>query len=707
MAANKLKFALGAFVLLLISAFFWSDLGSLLSLESLRLNRDFLASYFSQDPLLVSSVFLSLYVIVATLSIPGAALLTLAAGAIFGLGYGTLISSVASSLGATLAFLGSRYFFRNLVEKHFRTQMEAINLGLKKEGSSYLLSLRLIPIFPFFIVNLLLGLTQYSVWRFFFVSQLGMLPGTFVYVNAGTQIAKIKSVGEILSPGLLLSFALVGLVPLLFRWMISLRKKKETFVKPKKFDFNLIVIGGGSGGLVSSYIASAVKAKVALIEMHKMGGDCLNTGCVPSKAFIRSAKAFKEISRSDEFGIKVESPRVHFAQVMERVQKVIGLIEPHDSPERYRQLGVECFFGKAHILSPYEVKVGDRVLSARNIIIATGARPLIPNIQGLELVRPLTSENVWSLREQPKRLLVLGGGPIGCELAQAFARLGTEVTLIEKGSRVLLREDEDVSGEVTQILLREKVRVLTSHKAVRVKEGSILICEHQGREIQVEFDQILFALGRKANVEGFGLEDLGLEVSDRGTLVADQYLRTTSFRNIFVCGDVTGPYQFTHAAAHQAWHASVNALFSPLKIKVDYRVIPWCTFCDPEVARVGLNELECKEQAIEYEVTKYHLDDLDRAIADGDARGFIKILTPLNSDKILGVTIVGSKAGDMITEFVLAMKHGLGLNKILSTIHIYPTWSEANKNTAGRWKQKNAPQFALKILKEFHRWRRG
>jgi pyruvate/2-oxoglutarate dehydrogenase complex dihydrolipoamide dehydrogenase (E3) component len=534
-----------------------------------------------------------------------------------------------------------------------------------------------------------------------------------VYVNAGTQLSKINSVKEILSPPVFLSFLLLGILPLLAKFIISYlksRKHLRKYKKPKIFDYNIVVIGGGSAGLVSAYIASAIKAKVALIEKHKMGGDCLNTGCVPSKALIRSAKIINYLKRAEEFGLEEVQSQVRFSKVMERIQSVIRKIEPHDSIERYTELGVECFTGEAQILSPYEVKVNGKILATKTIIVATGARPWVPSIPGMEQIRPLTSDNLWEIRELPQKLLVLGGGPIGCELAQSFARLGSKVTLVEKSDRVLSREDGDAAALVTKSFYVDGVDIRTSHRAIRIEKNLNsynLICDYAGKEVALEFDQILVALGRKANVSGFGLEELKVEISKTGTIEADEFLRTTNYPNIYVCGDVTGPYQFTHTASHQAWYASVNALFSPLKtFKVDYRVIPWCTFTDPEVARVGLSESEAIEKGIEFEVTKYEIEDLDRAIADSEARGFVKILTAQGSDKILGATIVGSHAGDIISEYVTAMKYNLGLNKILNTIHIYPTLSEANKAVAGLWKKKNAPQKLLKLLRYFHNWRR-
>ncbi len=484
----------------------------------------------------------------------------------------------------------------------------------------------------------------------------------------------------------------------------------QPYKKPRKFDYNLIAIGAGSAGLVTTYIGSAIKAKVALIEKHKMGGDCLNTGCVPSKALIRSAKLLHEAKNSKKYGIEKCEAQFDFADIMQRVQNVVGKIEPHDSVERYSGLGVECFQGDAKIVSPWEVEVNGKRLSARSIVLATGARPLVPKIPGLDDADYLTSDTVWNLRDLPKRLVVLGGGPIGCELTQCFARFGSQVTQIEMAPRLMPREDADAAQEVTGQFEREGIRVAVGHKALRVEKngnGGVLVCEHNGSEVRFAFDKILLALGRVANTDGFGLKELGVTINQRGTIDANELMQT-NFPNIYVCGDATGPFQFTHVAAHQAWYAAVNALLAPFwSFKVDYRVIPWATFTDPEVARVGLSEDEAKQKNIEVEVTRYGIDDLDRAIADSADHGFVKVLTAPGKDKILGATIVGAHAGDLLAEFVLAMKWNIGLNKLLGTIHIYPTMAEANKYAAGNWKRAHAPQTALRWAEKFFRWRRG
>ncbi len=704
----------------IVVGFFYFDLDRLLTLEGLKSGLTQFESWRGAQPALIGGAFLLLYVLVTALSLPGAAVMTLAAGALFGLLWGTVIVSFASTIGATLAFLVSRYLLHDAVQKRFGDRLKSVNEGIKKDGAFYLFTLRLVPVFPFFLINLLMGLTPIRVATFYWVSQLGMLAGTLVYVNAGTQLAQLDSLSGILSPSLLSSFALLGLFPLIAKKILSVIKVRRIYArypKPRHFDRNLIVIGAGAGGLVTAYIAAAVKAKVTLIEAHKMGGDCLNYGCVPSKALIRSAKLAHQMRHAGHYGLEDTSPEFSFRKVMQRVHAVIARIEPHDSIERYESLGVEVIQGYANLVDPWTVEIkridgSIQHLTSRAIVLATGARPFVPPLQGIEEVGYVTSDTLWDefakLDEAPKRLVVLGGGPIGCELAQSFARLGSQVTQVEMAPRIMIREDQAVSELAKASLENDGVAVLTHHKALRCeKDGDrkCLVVAHNGEEKNIEFDALLCAVGRVARLQGYGLEKLGIETNR--TIVTNDYLETL-YPNIFAAGDVAGPYQFTHTAAHQAWYAAVNALFGQFKkFKVDYRIIPWTTFIDPEVARVGLNEQEAREKGIAVEVTRYELDDLDRAITDGAAKGFVKVLTEPGKDRILGVTIVGEYAGDLMAEFVLAMRHGLGLNKILGTIHAYPTWAEANKYVAGEWKRAHAPQRVLGWLEKYHNWRRG
>ena len=584
---------------------------------------------------------------------------------------------------------------------------------MEKDGAFYLFTLRLVPLFPFFVINLVMGLTPIRTGLFYLVSQIGMLPGTAVYVNAGTQLAGIESAGDILSAPIVLSFALLGIFPLVARRALAVVRAKKVYApyaRPKSFDYNLLVMGAGSAGLVSAYMAAAVKAKVALVEKHRMGGDCLNTGCVPSKAIIQSAKIIHQARRAKEFGVDAGAVKVDFARVMERVRGVIQKVAPHDSVERYTSLGVDCIQGEARLVSPFSVEVDGRTITAKTLVIAAGASPFVPPLPGLEKSGYLTSDTVWGLKELPERFFVLGGGPVGCELAQAFARLGSKVTLVQRGPRLLPKEDEDVSLLIREKFEAENIRVLTEHEALEVQicnGRKALVCRRHDRTLEMAFDEILVALGRAANTRGYGLKKLGIAIRKNGTIETDDYLRTR-YPNIYCAGDVTGPYQFTHAASHQAWYAAINALFSPFKsFRADYRVIPRTTFTDPEVAQVGLNLAEAKKKGVEVESTQYDLADLDRAITDSQDRGFIRVLTKPGSDRIYGATIVSAHAGEMLQELVLAMKSGMGLNKILGTIHAYPTFGEAVRAVAGQWKKAHAPDRALAFLRRFHAWRRG
>lgn len=709
-----LRLAIGAIFVAAVVAFFALDLQTYFNLQTLREQRDALLSWTQDHLLLAIGIYMAVYVVMAALSLPGAAVLTLAGGALFGVLAGTIAVSFASTIGATLVFLAARFLFHDAIQKRFSKRLKKINAGVEKDGAFYLLALRLVPIFPFWVINLVMALTPIRTWTYYWVSQVGMLPATVVYVNAGTQLAQIDSVGDVLSPGLIGAFALLGLLPLILRLILRFLQARKVYAghnRPKRFDYNLVVIGAGSAGLVSAYIGATVKAKVALIEKNRMGGDCLNTGCVPSKALIRTARIMAEARDSQRYGIRKMSAELDFGDVMTRVREVIGKIEPHDSPERYEKMGVDVMQAEAKLVSPWEVEADGKRISARSIVLATGAEPLVPPIEGIDQVDFLTSDTLWDLEELPERLVVLGGGPIGSELTQAFARLGSKVTVVEMADRLLPREDREAGELLARHLEHDGVNVATAHKALRVEPddqgGGRLVCEHDDEEVAFEFSRLLVALGRKPRTAGYGLEDLGVRLDEGGRLDVDGFQRT-NFPNIYVCGDAAGPYQFTHVAAHQAWSAAVNALISPLwSFRTDYRVIPWVTFTDPEVARVGLNEDEARQQEVDFEVTTYGLDDLDRAIADSDDYGHVKVLTEPGKDRILGATIVGAHAGEMLPEFVLAMKHGLGLNKLLGTIHVYPTFSEANKFAAGEWKKAHQPEAALRWARRFFAWRRG
>jgi pyruvate/2-oxoglutarate dehydrogenase complex dihydrolipoamide dehydrogenase (E3) component/uncharacterized membrane protein YdjX (TVP38/TMEM64 family) len=685
----------------------WGGVGEILTLETLKSRRSELVALLESRPLAVAAVYFIAYVTFAALSIPGATIMTLGGGAVFGLLAGLVLVSFASVLGAVLAFLGSRYLFRDWVRKRFRRQIEAIDQGLDRDGALYLLSIRLNPIFPYFLVNLAMGLTRIGVLKFALVSQVGMLPATIVYVNAGTQLAGIHSAGDILSPGLIGSLVLISLLPLAGKGAAGWLRRRRVYKgwrRPKRFDRNLIVIGAGAGGLVTSYIAAQVRARVTLIEAHRMGGDCLNTGCVPSKALIRSARAAHEMRNAAEYGLTPQEPQIDFRAVMQRVRDIIRYIEPADSVARYTGLGVEVRTGYATIVDPWTVEVNGERLTSRAIVIAVGGEPVVPPIPGLEGSGYLTSDTMWdALAERedvPPRLVIIGGGPIGTEMAQAFARLGSQVTLVEGGERILPKEDPDVSAFVAEVLEREGVRILSGQSADRIEEKVL----HFG-SAEIPFDQLIVAVGRKPRLKGYGLEALGID-TDR-PLEVNGWLETP-FPNIYAVGDVTGSYQFTHAASHQAWHAAVNALFGSFRrFRVDYRVLPWVTFTDPEVAHVGHNEESARAAPVEYELVRYGLSHLDRAVTESANAGFVKLIVQPGRDRIIGATIVGHNAGELIAPIALAMKHGIGLRKLLGTVHAYPTMAEANKMAAGEWRRAHKPERLLGWVERYHAWRRG
>ncbi len=700
-------------IAILVAGFLIFDLQQYLDFAYVKSKQQLITDYFHAYPVRTILIFFLIYTATAALSVPGAGILSILAGAIFGLFLGVFIVLPAATIGATLAFLLSRYIFRDFAQHHFGDKLRAVNKGIERDGALYLFTLRLIPVFPFMVINLVMGLTSMGTLHFFVVSFLGMIAASLVLVNVGTQLAKLDSLHGILAPEIIFALVLLAAFPWLGRKMIAIIKARHSyanFTKPKKFDRNVIVIGAGSGGLVAAYIAAAVKAKVTLIEKHKMGGDCLHTGCVPSKALIQSANFIAQVKRATQYGCKPVDIEFDFKDVMQHVHQTIKKIAPHDSVERYTKLGVECIHGEATLKDPWTVAVNGTTVTGRNIILATGAEPFIPDIPGLETVDFRTSDTIWNLTELPGHMVILGGGPIGCELAQCFARFGTQVSLIEMTPRIMPREDAEISTMVADSLNKDGVQILTRHTAAQVtrhKGSNLLHCEHKNKTIEVPFDILLVATGRRATTHSVWDENLKIRLTKNGKLELNEFLQT-NYPNIYACGDVASRYEFTHAAAHQAWYASVNALFGHIKkFRVDYSIIPWCTFTDPEVARVGLNEQDARTQNIEFEVTRYDVSDLDRAIIDARASGIVKIITPAGKDKILGVTIAGSHAGELITEYIAAMKHGLGLNKILGTIHIYPTLAEANKYAAAAWKKTHAPEKLLYWIQKYHAWQRS
>lgn len=701
------KVALTVVLIAVLGVLYKVYLQPLLQLETITSLLPDLRLYVEKNYILALAGFSLIYVVMTALSFPGASLLTLVAGALFGLVAGTILVSLMSTIGATLAFLTSRYLFRDSIKNRFLEAYTRINKGIDSEGSFYLLSLRLAPIVPFYLVNLLMGLTSMNVWRYYIISQIGMLPGTIVYVYAGVEIGKIQSLSDILSGTVFLSLLAFSVMPLIVKFLLSSYKNKRIYrpyKKPKHFEYNIVVIGGGAAGLVTSYISSALKARVALIEKHKMGGDCLNYGCVPSKSLLSMAKRVYELKTASRLGLSAPTGDVDFSKVMAHIKSSIQKIEPNDSVERYSQLGVECFLGNAQILSPYEIQVGDKVLTTKNIVIATGAEPFVPPIKDLKIY--ITSETLWTLKELPKKLNIIGGGAIGCEMAQAFAHLGSHVNLIERGSRLLEKSEIEASQAMIEILSKIGVNILLNSEVRAQTESGLVVKSQACDEQHIEADHVLIAVGRKPRIEGFGLEKLGITKNALGFLDHNEFLQT-KFPNILICGDVAGPLQLTHVASHQAGYATLNALFAPFKAwKEDLSCIPQVVYTSPEVGQVGLTEDAAKKQNISYHVTHFNIHELDRAICEDKNYGFVKIITREGSDKILGATIVCDRAGDILSEITLAMRHGLGLKKIFSTVHPYPSWSEATKFAAGRWQMAHKPEWALQFLKRYFQWRR-
>lgn len=711
---NVKKAVLLLIVLALLALYFLLDLQRVFSLETFQGQRDAILAYKDVHFWRSSLAYFLAYVLVAALSLPVAAILTIAGGAVFGFGWTLVMVSFASTIGATLAFLLARTLLRDWVQARFGDYLRLVNEGMEKDGAFYLFTLRLIPAFPFVLVNVLMALTPISTRSFYVVSQLGMLFGTALYVNVGAELGLATTLPDIFNVGVIRAIVVLAIFPWFAKALITWVRNRKVLApwkaqKPKHFDTNMVVIGAGSAGLVTAYIAALARAKVTLVEKHRMGGDCLHTGCVPSKALIRSAGVRHLVGRAEEFGLRAAPATVDFPAVMARVKNIIRAIEPHDSVSRYAGLGVECAQGEAVITTPWSVQVDGATITTRNIVIATGARPAVPSIPGLEESGCLTSDTVWDLEALPPRLLVLGGGPIGCELAQAFARLGSQVTLVEMADRLLPREDADVSAFIEDCFRQEGIEVLTEHKISRFGTGGggrVAVATARDGECTIAFDQVLVAVGRRPNTENLGLETLGIARNADGTVKVNEYLQA-GYPTIFACGDVAGPYQFTHMASFQAWFAAVNGLFGTFKkFRIRYDAVPWATFTDPEVGRVGLNETDALEKGIAFEVTRYGLDDLDRAIVDGEARGFVKVLTVPGKDRILGVTIVGARAAELIDPFILAMTHGLGLKKILGAIHVYPTLSEGGKFAAGQWRRQHAPDWLAPWVARFHRWRR-
>jgi len=706
------------FLLIIAAIFFmadWFDLSQHLTLSQLKHHQLYLHSLVQDFPVQSVVIYFIAYIVMAGLALPGALIFTLAGGALFGLATGVILASFASTLGALASFLVARFFLHDFVQTRYQQRLTVINQKIQQQGATYLLFLRLVPAFPFFMVNLLMALTPISARTYYIVSQIGMLPATFIFVNAGTELAKISSVDDILSIPLLLSLLLLACLPFISKQLakrVSCWRLYKKWQRPKKFDYHTIVIGGGAAGLVAAYTTQTLQGKVALIEKHQMGGDCLNTGCVPSKSILRTAKFIHDIGQHSNYGVQQAEFKLQFQQVMQRVREKISTIAPKDSIKRYNDMGVDCFQAHAQLLSPWQVEAVSEnskiTISAKNIILAGGATPNVPTIPGLENINYYTSDNIWHLDHLPEKLLIIGAGPIGCELGQAFVRLGAEVTMINRNERILTNEDPQAAHALQYALQQDGVKILNNFNPLRIDDNSknfSLMGEQHNEILHIAFSHCLIATGRKPSL--LGCEALDIETNSHGQVITNDK-QQTNYPNIYACGDITSPLQYTHSASHQAWYAAFNALFRPFKqFNCQLNHIPRAIYTDPEVASLGISEQQAIQKNIPHEISYFAMDDVDRAITDEATTGFIKVITRRNNDKILGVCIVGEHSSELIAEFVLAKTHNLGLNKILQTVHLYPTRGEINRLVAGQWRQKKFTAYQRKLLKLFQNWRLG
>ena len=694
------RWAILAVLITATACFFYFDLSQYLTLESIKAHSGALHGKVQANPWWAAAVFCAVYAALTALSFPGTVVLTLLAGALFGLLEGTLLVSVASNVGALVAMLISRFMLRDWVQRRFGKQIAGINKGLAREGTFYLVSLRLIPLVPFVLLNPALGLTRINIWTFWWTTQLGMLPGHAIYVNAGEKLVGLRSLSGILSPSIIGTLVLLAVFPILATRLLTFYKARKVYRgwrKPKRFDCNLVVIGGGTGGLATARVAASLKARVSLVERERLGGLAMHDGGVPSKALCHVANR-SQGQHSDEAFTEAMAQMRHLAEAARRDISV----------DQYRRLGVDVIQGEARISSPWTVDVGGRTLTTRAIVIATGSRPQIPSIPGLAAVEPMTSDTLWALSERPERLLILGSGADACEFAQAFQRLGCQVTLASEDERLLSQEDAEVSEMMAKVLTADGIEIWLGLKAQRVEttEGERrLICDDdEGNERSLPFDRVLLMLGQRADVEGLGLSKLRLECGDDGTLEADEYL-ATRYPNIYAVGSVAGPYGAPHVAEHQGWYAAVNALFGGLKrFVVSDRVTPRAIFTTPEIATVGLNEAEAHALKLEFETTRLDLSTHAGAVIAGAGQGYVKVITEHDTDRILGVTIVGDHASETIAGFVVAMKHKLGMNKLGKTVLVSPTQGEALRQVAEIWQRQHQSARMRAWAERFNRW---
>lgn len=699
-------------------------------------------------------IFVGLYVVATVLFVPGS-LLTLGAGAVFGVALGSVCVSISATLGATAAFLVGRYLARDAIarkiEKH--EKFATIDRAVADEGWKIVLLTRLSPVFPFTLLNYAFGLTRVKLSHYVLASWIGMIPGTVMYVYLGSLVNvgaghRQRTTGEwvLYGVGLLATVTVTVFVTRLARRALAkkigstetVQSSKEIMsvpsapvlvrpadahnarlvsnVHPPDWQnpspapcYNLVVIGAGTAGLVTAAGAAGLGAKVALVEKSLLGGDCLNVGCVPSKAVIRSGRAVFDAKEAGPFGVRVGKPvEIDFSAVMERMRKLRADLSPHDSAQRFANLGVDVFLGEARFASPDTVEVAGQTLRFKRAVIATGARAVEPPILGLAEAGYLTNETVFNLTQRPARLAVIGGGPIGCELAQAFQRLGSQVSLLHKNAHLLDREDMEAAALVQKAFIREGVALHLNATITRVERsagGKLVYYEAQGKEETLAVDEILAGAGRAPNIEGLNLEAAGVRYDRRKGVLVNDCLQTSN-PHIYGAGDVCLAWKFTHAADFSARIVIQNALFLGRK-KASTLTMPWCTYTDPEIAHVGLYERDARERGVEVDTYVREFKEVDRAVLDGEEDGFVKFHVKKGHDEILGATIVARHAGEMISEISVAMAARIGLGKLASVIHPYPTQAEALRQCGDAYNRTRLTPTVKKWMGRWLAWQRS
>ncbi|MBA3536096.1 MAG: FAD-dependent oxidoreductase [Tatlockia sp.] len=708
--SKKLRSWLPLILLLgLLILFFSLRLDKYLTFTSLRENRATLISWTKEHFFMAALLYMSCYTLAVAASVPGAVFLTLAGGFLFGVVFGTVFVIVSATLGATALFFAVRTSFGDWLAKSALSWLGRMREGFQQNAFSYLLMLRLVPLFPFWVVNIVPALLGVDAKTFIITTFFGILPGSIVYVMVGNGLSHVFEANQTPNLGIifdikvllpLLALAALSFIPILYKRVNPKEQKKNP--KTNQIKCDLSIIGAGAGGLSVAAVAAQLGLKVVLLESGKMGGDCLNYGCVPSKSLLAAGKIAYQLRHAAQFGISSKGLEIDFKKVMQQVHAVIKVLAKNDSVERFESLGVQVIKAVARFSGVNTLVAQDRVIEARRIVIATGSSPFKPPIPGLEDTPYLTNETIFNLTEQPKHLIVIGGGPIGCELAQAFSMLGSKITLIE-GFNLLPKDDVDCVAilraqlKAMGIIIHEQAKVLGVEPHAH---GGIKVSINQaGEKLAIRGSHLLIATGRRANVENLDLEKAGIVYSNKGIEVNSRL--QTSNRRVYALGDVVGPYQFTHMATYQAGIVLRNIAFK-IPAKVDYRAIPWVTYTLPEIAHVGLLAEEALKHA-DIQFTEWSFLENDRAQTEHSLEGKIKIISD-KKGRVLGVTIVGAHAGELILPWVIAIREKRTLRSFTDAVSPYPTLSEISKRVAGEfYKSKlfsNKTRWLVGLLKK-------